>query len=281
MTTEEEMIKKSLFLDSYMLSQNELFYRRNLSHESEMEKAKGRFLEENSITLKDVGFFPYDVGSTYYLKMGYRSIYKNIERDRSKYIIYPYGFKYKNKTENGVSEEKQQRKGGFFALNSNILPKEEVYQKLANISTVQISKSKALYDIDIGIFTFETKLNGKPTNLFSEASQICTFFSLSLSKVSACAHDLSQLKELRNVKPNKGQILMITPSILNDNNFLFQNGENNFKLLIIPDHVIETEDLILKAWGASGIQKIKDFVNKGGNILATGKSGIFLKSLDL
>ena len=281
MTTEEEMLKKSLFLDSYMLSQNELFYRRNLSHESEMEKAKGRFLEENSITLKDVGFFPYDVGSTYFLWMGYRSIYKNIERDRSKYIVYPYGFKYKNKTENGVSEEKQQRKGGFFALNSNILPKEEVYQRLANLSNVQISKSKALYDIDIGIFTFETNLNGKPTNLFSEASQICTFFSLSLSKVSACAHDLSQLKELRNAKPNKGQILMITPSILNDNNFLFQNGENNFKLLIIPDHVIETEDLILKAWGASGIQKIKDFVNKGGNILATGKSGYILEKIGL
>ena len=74
---------------------------------------------------------------------------------------------------------------------------------------------------------------------------------------------------------------MITPSILNDNNFLFQNGENNFKLLIIPDHVIETEDLILKAWGASGIQKIKDFVNKGGNILATGKSGYILEKIGL
>ena len=60
-----------------------------------------------------------------------------------------------NKTENGVSEEKQQRKGGFFALNSNILPKEEVYQRLANISNVQISKSKALYDIDNGILTDE------------------------------------------------------------------------------------------------------------------------------
>ena len=120
------------------------------------------------------------------------------------------------------TEEKQQLKGGFFSLNSSIIPSPEVYQKLANITDVQISKSKALYDIDIGIFTFETKLNGNPTNLFSEANQICSFFSLSLSKVSECARDLDQLKEFRDKKPNKGQILMITPDILLDTKFLLK-----------------------------------------------------------
>ena len=281
MKNKVDWIKKSLFLDNYMLSQNELFFRKNISKEFKKEKDTSRNLEENSITLKDVGFFPYDVGSTYYLWMGYRSIYSNIGKDRSKYILYPYGFKYKNKTEEGESEEKEQKKGGFFALNSNILPNQNVYQKLANISTVQISKSKALYDIDVGIFTYETKLREVPTNLFSEANQICTFFSTTLSKVSACANDLSELKELRAKKPNKGQILMITPSILKNKDFSFKNEENNFRLLIIPDHVIETEQLILNAWGTEGINKIKEFINTGGNILATGKSGYILEKLGL
>ena len=174
MLNEVERIKKALFLDSYMLSQNELFYLRNNSKSLRQEETQIRNLQENSITLKDVGFFPFDVGSTYYLWMGYRSIYANIGKERTKYILYPYGFKYRNSSE---TEEKQQLKGGFFSLNSSIIPSPEVYQKLANITDVQISKSKALYDIDIGIFTFETKLNGNPTNLFSEANQICSFFS--------------------------------------------------------------------------------------------------------
>ena len=89
-----ERIKKSLFLDSYMLSQNELFNRKNLSKEFIKEKEASRNLEENYITLKNVGFFPYDVGGTYNLWIGYRNIYANIGKDRSKYILYPYGFKY-------------------------------------------------------------------------------------------------------------------------------------------------------------------------------------------
>ena len=278
MQNEVERIKKSLFLDSYMLSQNELFNRKNISKDFKKEKEKGRNLEENSITLKNVGFFPYDIGSPYYLWMGYRSIYANIGKDRSKYILYPYGFKYINGSE---AEEKEQRKGGFFSLNSSVIPSPEVYQKLANISSVQISKSKALYDIDMGIFTFETKLNGNPTNLFSDSNQICTFFSSTLSKVNKCARDLSELKELRDKKPNKGNILMITPDILNNKDFVFKNGENNFELLIIPDHVIETEDLILNAWGTEGIKKITDFINDGGNVLAMGKSGYILERLGL
>ena len=176
-----------------MLSQNELFNRKNLSKEFIKEKEASRNLEENYITLKDVGFFPYDVGNPYYLRMGYRSIYANIGKDRSKYILYPYGFKYFN---NSDPEEKEQSKGGFFSLNSSLIPSQEVYQKLANISSVQISKSKALYDIDIGIFTYETKLNGNPTNLFSEANQICGYFSQALPKVNKCAQELKDLKEL-------------------------------------------------------------------------------------
>jgi hypothetical protein len=113
-----------------------------------------------------------------------------------------------------------------------------------------------LYDIDIGIFTYETKVEGIPRDLFSEANFICNYFVQSIPKVSDCAHELSELQKYRKSKPNKGSILMINPTILKDKNFEFKKDDNNFQLLIIPDHVIETEDLIIRAWGEDGVKKI-------------------------
>jgi len=41
------------------------------------------------------------------------------------------------------------------------------------------------------------------------------------------------------------------------------------------------EDIILRAWEQKGIDKIINFVNQGGNVLATGKSGFLLEKLGL
>ena len=278
---EQERIKKGLFIDSYMLSQNHLFYNRTNLRDIKKENLY-RKLDENEIVLKDVGFFPYDLGSTTKSIWSYYNIFSNIDKVRSKYILYPYSFNYKTKDENGTIEQKEQNQGGFFSLNSNLLPsssQSRYFFNLKNISSVEISRSKALYDIDIGILTFETKLNGNPINLFSEADLFCTFFAQRLSKVRDCARDFSQLNEMRQQNTNKGAVFLISPSILKDKNFALNDDENNFRLLIVPDHVFQTEDIILKAWGDEGIKKIKDFVDKGGNILATGKSGYILEKL--
>ena len=275
--TDEEKLKKGFFLDSYAISQSQIYLHTNFSKEIEKEKNIKRKLTETEITLTDVGFHNYDTNHPY---AAYTNIFSNIGKDKSKYILYPYGFKYKNKNEDGSeSEEKFQSKGGFFSLKSTLFtPSLNI---ISNISSVKISKSKALYDIDIGIFTYETKVEGIPRDLFSEANFICNYFVQSIPKVSDCAHELSELQKYRKSKPNKGSILMINPTILKDKNFQFKKDDNNFQLLIIPDHVIETEDLIIKAWGEDGVKKIKDFVTKGGNILATGKSGYILEKIGL
>ena len=281
---EIEKIKKGLFLDSFMLSQNQLFYNNTSLQEMEKEKNLNRKLGENEITLKDVGFFAYEIGSPTISVWSYINIFTNIGKDRSKYILYPYAFKYKTKNEEGTIEEKEQNKGGFFSLSPNLLPTETNYryfENLKDISTVEISKSKALYDIDIGIFTYETKLNENPINLFSEADLFCTFFAQRLTKVAECTRNLEELQTFRDEKPNKGTVFLISPSILKDTKFSFKNEKNNFGLIIIPDHVFQTEDIIINAWGAEGVQKIKDFVDGGGNVLATGKSGYILEKLGI
>ena len=277
---EVESIKKAMFVDSYALSQGQLFYRNNTP--KEFQEDQKRKIEEIGTTLNDVGFFPFDAAQPYNLRYyGYSTFFKNIGKDRSKFILYPYGFKWKNKTEDGIEKEYTQDKGGFFSLNSTLIENIQYIEKIVNISDVKISKSKALYDIDIGIFTYETPINGKKINLFTDSRQICGHFTNTLYKVSACAEKLSELEQFRAKKPNKGNILMITPEILKDKNFKFRSEENNFELLIIPDHMIDMEERILNAWGSDGQQKIKDFRNTGGNILVTGKSGYILEKLGL
>ena len=282
-----EKIKKGVFIDSYMLSQNELFYNNSNLQNKEKDKDKSQFLrklEGDEIELNDVGFFSYDLGYVQRVYYSYSHLLENINKDTTKYIIYPYAFTYQTKDENGEAVEKEQTKGGFFTLNPSILPSESNSHKFSNIkdiTSVKVSKSKALYDIDIGILTYETTYEESTTNLFSEADQFCSFFVTRLGKVNECARTLNELKSYRSSNPTKGNVLMITPDILNNNNFVFKDDTNKFGLLIIPDHVYDTEDIIIKALGNKGINKIKAFIDSGGNILATGKSGYLLEKLGL
>ena len=287
-------IKKGLFLDSYMLSQNELFYNNTHSFtkaktkQNEKEKLKEenspRKLTEDEITLNNLGFFSYDLGYARRVIWSYNNLFEYVNKDTTKYILYPYSFTYQTKYDNDTIIENTQNKGGFFTLSPSILPTDShphTFQNIKDITSVQVSKSKALYDIDIGILTYETTYEGSKINLFSEADQFCTFFVQKLSKVSECARDLSELSDLRKENPNKGNVMLISPSILNNKNFVFKNDINKFGLLIIPDHVYDTEDIIINALTSNGINKIKQFVENGGNILATGKSGLLLEKFGL
>ena len=205
---EIEKIKKGLFLDSYMLSQNELFY--NNTHPINIAKEKednpARKLGEDEITLTNLGFFCYDLGYTTRVIWSYNNLFEYVNKDTTKYILYPYAFTYQTKYENETVIEYTQNKGGFFTLNPSILPTEShphTFKNIKDITSVQVSKSKALYDIDIGILTYETRYEGTTINLFSEADQFCSFFVQRLSKVSECARDLSELASYRKETPNK------------------------------------------------------------------------------
>ena len=118
-----ETIKKGIFLDSYAISLNKLSLEKDFKNEiSEKNAKKEKRKLEDLLTLKDVGFFPYDLGKEENTLSGYTNIFNNIGKDHSKYIIYPYGFKYKKKNKEGLEEEKEQLKGGFFSLESKITP---------------------------------------------------------------------------------------------------------------------------------------------------------------
>ena len=279
-----EKIKKGVFLDSYMLSLNELYYNNTKLIKTEEQSHIPQRKLADEITLTNVGFFSYDLTFANRIVWSYGNIFNNINKDTTKYIIYPYAFTYQTIDENNEVQTKEQTKGGFFTLDSSILPSDShphTFKNIKDITSVQVSKSKALYDIDIGILTYETTFEGSATNLFSDAEQFCSFFVQRLGKVSECARDLSELAQMRKDSPTKGNVMLISPSILNNNNFVFKNDANKFGLLIIPDHIYNTEDIIITALTNKGITKIKTFIENGGNILAVGKSGLLLEKMGL
>ena len=163
-----ETIKKGLFIDSYMLSQNEFFYKQNHSSKNEKEENGKRNLNEDEIILENVGFFSYDLSYATRSIWSFNNLFGNINKDTTKYIIYPYAFTYKTKNDNDEIIEKEKDKGGFFSLNPSILPTESYphyFENLKDITSVKVSKSKALYDIDVGILTYETTYEGSSTNI--------------------------------------------------------------------------------------------------------------------
>ena len=65
------------------------------------------------------------------------------------------------------------------------------------------------------------------------------------------------------------------------NGVLLENGIPRFGVLIIPDFILGTDDIIKSKLGENGKNKIIDFYNKGGTILITGKSGVLFEDFGL
>ena len=95
-----EKIKKGVFLDSYMLSLNELYYNNTKLIKTEEQSHIPQRKLADEITLTNVGFFSYDLTYANRIVWSYGNIFNNINKDTTKYIIYPYAFTYKTIDEN-------------------------------------------------------------------------------------------------------------------------------------------------------------------------------------
>ena len=136
--TDEEKLKKGFFLDSYAISQSQIYLHTNFSKEIEKEKNIKRKLTETEITLTDVGFHNYDTNHPY---AAYTNIFSNIGKDKSKYILYPYGFKYKNKE---FSYKKNVSKGSKTTQNNN-----ERQTEVENTDADEMNFKEFLFDTNI------------------------------------------------------------------------------------------------------------------------------------
>ena len=74
---------------------------------------------------------------------------------------------------------------------------------------------------------------------------------------------------------------MITPAEIEESLLLTKDNSPRFQLLIVADHYAESYSRINNKLGNETIEKIKEYVNHGGQIHAYGKSGYLLESWGL
>ena len=201
-----------------------------------------------------------------------------INKEESKFVLYPYPFKYKNQKK----EEKEVNYGGYFALNQTVF-NGATFKYIQNISSVQIGKAKGIYDIDIAIMSIIYIFNGKETDLFTETNTYCEYFVNSINKISSCLDGKNEYLKYKLNYPNKGAVVRVShKDLLNNTLFDSQEDQLKFKLLIIPDYLTGNEENILKNYLKSDAREIiRQFREKGGHIITSGKSGYLLELMGI
>ena len=172
----DEIVEKGLMLDNLTggkppsKSYEKIDYKKDKINNRKILKKfqkPGKFRKlSGTQTLYDLGFIDIYKNSSYALQF----IWRNVKKEESKFILYPYKFSYTDKN----SEVKNVDNGGVFTLNQTALDNGK-FAYIQNISSVQIGKAKGLYDIDIAILSIEHELNGKETDLFKDASTYCEY----------------------------------------------------------------------------------------------------------
>ena len=277
----DEIVEKGLMLDNLTggkppsKSYEKIDYKKDKINNRKILKKfqkPGKFRKlSGTQTLSDLGFIDIYINSSYALQF----IWRNVKKEESKFILYPYKFTYTDKN----SQEKSVDNGGVFTLNQTA-PDNIRFSYLQNISSVQIGKAKGLYDIDIAILSIEHELNGRETDLFKDASTYCEYFVNRVGKLSTCLEGKEGYLEYKQHYPSKGAVVRVSHEDLR-NNTLYEDGQLKFKLLIIPDYVTNTEETILDYYIKEGKDVISTFRQLGGHIIAEGKSGYLLEKMGL
>ena len=202
----------------------------------------------------------------------------SIKKHDTKFILYPYPFKYEDKNEG----EKNVENGGFFSLNESLLTGGK-FNYLQNISSVQIGKAKGIYDIDIAIMSIVYSYKGRETDLFTEASLYCDYFINQLDKLSSCLDGKNDYLEYKTYYPNKGAVVRVSEKdLLNETLFDSETGQLKFKLLIFSDYLTGNEETLLTLFLT---QEVRDIIIKfrdlGGHIISSGKSPYLLELMGM
>ena len=208
-------------------------------------------------------------------------LFTTIKQFSSKIVLYPYQFDYNHKINETTTINKHYEQGAFISLD----PKEiDSYNfGLRTGDTLKINKARALFDSDIAILSilgFYLNENFTNSDYFTDGAYWREFFQTYLNRGTS----LSNYEEFINKKTKNPQKTFTT--LINETDiqkgFLMNEQLPRFGILIIPDFFLSAQvDAILGKLKQNGIDKIKEFYNKGGIIFATGKSGVLLEEFGL
>ena len=270
--TNDEIVRKALIIENI----NSAFLtEKELKEEEEKSKQSLRKLADTQ-EFKDIGFIHIPQSDISKLTNVYKFILSNLKRYKSELILYPYKFNYQSGSENVNVDN-----GGVFSLNQTEFDKAD-FSYIKNIPSVNLLQAKALYDINIAVLSIEYKTEDDlNVDLFYETDHYCALFVQKLRKVTSCLRSIEEFKQFQTNYTSRGAVVLFNETELLKPGSLYENNINKFDLLIVPDHLMGTHEIINSKLTNDGINIIKQFVSNGGQILASGKSGYLLEKWEI
>ena len=274
----KDKINYGLFLEN-----RPLFTQQKEIPSSETNSSLRHLEEENTFSKVGIIDLKQNQDATKRLR-AFQFIMKNLRKSSSKFIIYPYSFSYTPpQSEEIPSPSTTSYTGGaVLSVDPESFPTNIDFVKTS--SDISIGKAKALYDVNIAILKVEEKMDEiNVRDLFTESDEFCSFFTTYLGKASTCLVGQTEYTQYKNSNPYKGAVMFVKPEdILNDTLFTSNdNTKNEFGLLVLADYIFGTDDDIINKITAQGIEKIKQFINQGGHVLTSGKSGYLLEKMGI
>ncbi len=241
--------------------------------EEELKADKLRSLAESNlfddVAIVDPNTDPYDKIKTWFVK--------SMKQFSSNIVLYPYSFDFIHQIGNETID-KHYEQGGFISLK----PEELNGIGLKTNDTLAIKKARALFDADIAILNVNDDIpEDNLTNIefLYDASDCCTYFQTYLGK-GTCQRTYENFVKAKTANTQIAYVTWVNETAVKKGALIDENLPR-FGVLIIPDYRAGSDQIILSKIGRDGINKIKDFYDKGGIIMVTGKSGTLFEDFGL
>lgn len=170
------------------------------------------------------------------------------------------------------------------------LPSQYYFDYLSTQSKIELSKSRALYDFNIGVLRIIGNYSGGSSDLTYESFAFCNVLKSYLGKYNQCY--LSQDLSYYDPYSSTSNFVYINEKNLQDGKLLGINTTDPayFGLLIIPDIIATEKDALIDIIGEQGktninkqiwiisfvgLKNIKEFVENGGIVYSSGK-GVYI-----
>ena len=201
-------------------------------------------------------------------------ISQTLKQYSSNIILYPYSFDYTYKNGQNQSTTKQFKQGAFISLNSSEITR----VGLQTSGTFETKKAKALFNSDFAILNIDYILDYNNIDAFQDSADWFQYFGNYYLK--ATQPNFNAFLEAKTEDPSKTYLTKINENDVIKGDLL-NDGVPRFGFLIIPDYILGTDGIIVSKLTQKGINNIVDYYNRGGKIIATGKSGTLLEDFGL
>jgi hypothetical protein len=231
-------------------------------------------------------------GRTHRMHRAYQHVFHNLHPDTTSFVAYPYKFQHISRSAalpNETFPEGAVLKTRLAGLPGNVPhPHSQYYFTYLRSKGVKLWKAKGMYLGNIGILRLEGKFKGRFRDLTYESSYMCTSLYAYIGKWAQCFRTWDWERYLQDPRHEDASIVYLNATDIG-RDYLLERTPNataseirpRFGMLLVPDIVLGAEDMVHDMLGALGQQNLRDYVQHGGVIYASGKSALLLEKLGI